>query len=307
LETIMSKTVLVGVDEHPTARDAVVLGAALAAATGCELAVAHIYPLDALAAGASAFDPLRDEAELIVAHAVADHPAARPIVAAAPSIAAGLHRLAAQEEAEIVVVGSSHRGAIGRVALGQHATRVVHGAPCAVAIAPRGLAQHGARLHSLAVALDGSGEAADALAMARRLAEATTADLRLVSVLPPSVAEWGRYRYVPEPPGYEDLAREAAERVLTVARPDEETEVRSGAVATALLDVSREVDLLVLGSRSYGPARRLLLGSVSDVVVRSSSCPVLVLPRTVRPEACRPGRRGERRADVPANQGDQHR
>jgi nucleotide-binding universal stress UspA family protein len=126
-------------------------------------------------------------------------------------------------------------------------------------------------------------------------------------VLPPNIAEWGRYRYVPEPPGYEDLAREAAERVLTVARPGEEAEIHSGAVAAALLDVSREVDLLVLGSRSYGPARRLLLGSVSDVVVRASNCPVLVLPRSARPEECRPRRRAERRSDVPVNQGEPHR
>jgi hypothetical protein len=40
-----------------------------------------------------------------------------------------------------------------------------------------------------------------------------------------------------------------------------------------------------MGSRSYGPSRRLLLGSVSEAVVRSSHCPVVVLPRSARTEA----------------------
>jgi nucleotide-binding universal stress UspA family protein len=41
------------------------------------------------------------------------------------------------------------------------------------------------------------------------------------------------------------------------------------------------LDLLVLGSRGYGPVRRVLLGGVSESVVRRSPCPVLVVPRTV--------------------------
>jgi nucleotide-binding universal stress UspA family protein len=161
----------------------------------------------------------------------------------------------------------------------------VHGAPCAVAIAPRGLAEHGVDVKTVAVAMDRSDEAADALDVARRIAGAMGARVHLVACLPPQVAEWGRYRYVPNQPGYEDLARQIADQVLSVARPDESTEVRDGSVPNALIDVSRSVDLLVMGSRSYGPARRLLLGSVSEAVVRRSHCPVVVLPRSARAEA----------------------
>jgi nucleotide-binding universal stress UspA family protein len=286
----MSKTVLVGVDEHPTAHDAVVLGAALAAATHDELAVAHVYPLDpmadAIALGAPAANPLRDEATEIVRQAIADvAPEARVVVAPARSVAQGMHLQAVGERAEIIVVGSSHRGQVGRAALGTHSTRVVHGAPCAVAVAPRGFAETAAHIRTIAVALDRSEEAADALAFARRVATATDAHLRLVACLPPQVAEWGRYRYVPNQLGYADLARQVADQVLGVARPGEETEVRDGSVAKALIDVSQSVDLLVMGSRSYGPSRRLLLGSVSEAVVRGSHCPVVVLPRSARAES----------------------
>jgi hypothetical protein len=40
-----------------------------------------------------------------------------------------------------------------------------------------------------------------------------------------------------------------------------------------------QVDLLVVGSRSYGPVKRLVLGSASDYLQRHARCSLLVLPR----------------------------
>jgi nucleotide-binding universal stress UspA family protein len=40
-----------------------------------------------------------------------------------------------------------------------------------------------------------------------------------------------------------------------------------------------EVDLLVLGSRGYGPLARALMGSVSRKVVHRAPCPVMVVRR----------------------------
>ena len=40
------------------------------------------------------------------------------------------------------------------------------------------------------------------------------------------------------------------------------------------------MDLLVVGSRGYGPLRRVLLGSVSSELMHSAPCPVMVVPRT---------------------------
>ena len=39
------------------------------------------------------------------------------------------------------------------------------------------------------------------------------------------------------------------------------------------------VDLLVLGSRGYGPVTRVLVGSVSRRAAQEAPCPVLVVPR----------------------------
>jgi nucleotide-binding universal stress UspA family protein len=54
--------------------------------------------------------------------------------------------------------------------------------------------------------------------------------------------------------------------------------------ADVLLRVSQHADVLVCGSRGYGPLRSLLLGGVSRRVVDAAHCPVLVLPRGVEPE-----------------------
>ncbi len=54
----------------------------------------------------------------------------------------------------------------------------------------------------------------------------------------------------------------------------------AGPVADALVDLEpTEHDLLVVGSRGYGPVRRVLLGGVSSRVVRHSRLPVVVATR----------------------------
>jgi nucleotide-binding universal stress UspA family protein len=40
------------------------------------------------------------------------------------------------------------------------------------------------------------------------------------------------------------------------------------------------IDLLVMGSRGYGPIRRTVLGSVSEGLVHAATVPVLVTPRS---------------------------
>ena len=49
--------------------------------------------------------------------------------------------------------------------------------------------------------------------------------------------------------------------------------------ADGLAAASGHVDLLVMGSRAYGPMRAVMLGGVSRRVMTRAACPVLVLPR----------------------------
>jgi nucleotide-binding universal stress UspA family protein len=55
------------------------------------------------------------------------------------------------------------------------------------------------------------------------------------------------------------------------------TEVRYGAPAGVLVDVSHEASLLVVGSRGRGGFAGLLLGSVAQHCVQHAACPVVVV------------------------------
>ena len=57
--------------------------------------------------------------------------------------------------------------------------------------------------------------------------------------------------------------------------------VAIGVPSEALAAFGAEVDLLVVGSRSYGPLRRMMLGSTSLHLAREARCPLLVLPRPI--------------------------
>ncbi len=55
----------------------------------------------------------------------------------------------------------------------------------------------------------------------------------------------------------------------------------SGDVVDALAALDdRDLDLLVCGSRGYGPLRRVLLGGASSKLVRRAATPVMVVPRS---------------------------
>ena len=63
---------------------------------------------------------------------------------------------------------------------------------------------------------------------------------------------------------------------LAAARPaDVEVrgELREGDPASALVEASKDAELLVVGSRGHGAFRELLLGSVSHTCARAARCP----------------------------------
>jgi len=286
----MSGVILVGVDEREPSRDAVALGAALAEALHDELVLLHVYPYDPLAEslliGQMTIEDVKDQSLEIVRKAAEDAPpGTRTLIAPSTSVVAGLHDEAERLGAEMIVIGSSGRGAIGRILLGSHTERVLHSAPCAVAVAPRGLRERGWTARTVAVGFDGSDEARQALEVARRIAASTGATVRLVWVVNAPRGPWRRYRTCPPWEEYEQRGRQEAEaRLAEVAAEGEDTEIRTGDPVDELVAVSADVDLLALGSRRYGPVKRLMLGTTADKVVRDAACPVVAVPRGVREE-----------------------
>lgn len=70
-------------------------------------------------------------------------------------------------------------------------------------------------------------------------------------------------------------AEEAAKRTGARVR----AEAVAGRPADALLALSGQVDLLVIGSRRWGPATRVLLGSTGEAVMHDAACSVVAVPR----------------------------
>ena len=137
------------------------------------------------------------------------------------------------------------------------------------------------------VGVDGSPPSTTALAWAARYADALGASLRAVLAwhypsaagLPPEVRTPEPVRSQVEQSRYEilDKAIESACRDLPTMKVDRK--VVYGHPAQALIDESRNADLLVVGSKGHGGFTGMILGSVSTHCVTHASCPVTVVKR----------------------------
>jgi nucleotide-binding universal stress UspA family protein len=214
------------------------------------------------------------------------------------SAAAALQELAEAEHPRAFVLGSCHRGAVGRVVIGGVAERLLHGSPCPVVVAPRGLAERGpVRLGTVCVGFDGRPEAWTALQRGAQIAAAAGGRLRVAMVVPPLA---GTPTMAVFPPELVEERLKAAQIELEHAvhsvakRLEPAARLLEGSPSQQLADeASVAVDLMVVGSRGYGPLQRVLLGSVSTSLMHSAPCPVMVVPRTAEFDPSGEGLAGE--------------
>ena len=194
----------------------------------------------------------------------------------ASSPARGMTELAEQEHADLLVVGSAKGAAGDRIGLARTAGRLLQGAPCAVAVAPPGLRETGPFRH-IGVAYDGSAEAEKAVRIGFAIAQRDHSATTLYSVLDELVErpEEGRRRLRIE-------LQEKLDRIADSAPGgvNPGTVLLHGPAGKAIADAcDGVVDLLVVGSRGYGPIQRALLGSVSEELIARARHPMLVIPR----------------------------
>jgi nucleotide-binding universal stress UspA family protein len=283
--------ILVGVDGNAGTEDALAFATRLARTTGAGLRLASAYPYEDQPSRASSpeYAVLLEEdtramldriAATLDGDDVASHAIADPLPARA------LHLLAEQTGAALIVVGSTHRGPVGRVLPGSTGERLLHGSPCPVAIVPLGYEkQADAPVTLVGVGYDGSEESSAALGAAGRAARRFSASLRVVRVFDPAQvgtpALMAGATYVSLSKDLEAIQREHLDRAVA-ALPDDvraEAVFLTGTPGRALAAQSELVDLMILGSHGYGPTRAVLLGGVTHAVVREAACPVIVLPR----------------------------
>jgi nucleotide-binding universal stress UspA family protein len=278
----MFKNVLVGVDARPHSQDALVLASRLVDPEGM-LTFVHVHSgeLHPLHAMTPALVREEREASVKLLQAVrgeASSDGAELVSVVAMSPGGGLHAQAEKQSADLLVVGSCSRGAFSRAALGDDARAALNGAPCAVAIATRGYADHPTPISRIGVAYNGSRESKAALDIARQLGQPTRASvhaLEVVSLPRYSVAGLAPLAMAAD---IDALVAEANSRVKEL--PGVEGRAKFGLLGEELAPFSGEMDILVVGSRGYGPMRRLVLGSTASYLERHARCSLLVLPRT---------------------------
>lgn len=198
------------------------------------------------------------------------------------SVPAGLTSAAEELGAEAVVIGSSHRGPIGRVLMGDEGSQFATASPCAVVVTPRGWARKAPdSIGRIGVAYNGTAESKTALESATGLAKSMGASLTLIGVVPHIITP-GRIGLTDQ--GYQGILRDDMTKLLDEAVAGLDVEagqlVCTGYAADELAEASADLDLLVLGSRSYGPVKRVILGGTSVRVMRSAACPVVVVPKS---------------------------
>ncbi len=285
----MSGKIIIGYEPTPQGEDALALGRLFAEILAATPIVATALPWRQSMVGSADLERAL-EADTTEIFAVARE-RLRPLEAetraiADPSPASALFDLAESEQASLVVVGSTHRGRAGRVLPGNVGESLLHGAPCAVGVAPMGFAgEEDRRALRIAVAFDGSAEAWAALETGIGLAERTHGSLGLLTVIEPPRYGTVTSMAILSVAEFHDLERREKERVQQLGLHrvprglEVESRLLSGDAGVVLAEASAEFDLLVAGSRGYGPLRRTILGSASTKLVRTAPCPVLVLPR----------------------------
>ena len=208
------------------------------------------------------------------------------LVLASSSPARAIHELSTTPSTALVVVGSTTRSPVRRVLAGSVAQQLLSGAACPVAVAPHGYHEQETReLTTVGVAFDGSTEAEQALVGARQLAQRAGVALRIITVV--ERVAFGAVPATAMDPAVsasrllEEGLRDVHDRAVGESRDlaGVESVFREGNPVDVLLEQSREVDVLMAGSRGYGPLGAVLLGSTTRELMNGAECPVIVIPR----------------------------
>lgn len=289
----MFNNVLVGVDGRQTGRDAVALASRLIGPDG-RLTLAYVYSSPLRPSHAITPRLLHDEREASVKLLERERDEggldAELVSVVGTSPGRALHQQAEEQHADLLVVGSCSRGVLGRAMLGDDTRDALNGAPCAVAVAAFGYAEHPMPLAKIGAGYDGSPESKLALQTAREIARTTRASVDALEVV--SLPTYGYTGFLPPlaGEGLDERLQEARNRMEQL--PGVHGHAVCGLTGEELATFANTVDLLIVGSRGYGPVKRMMLGSTSSYLQRHARCSLLVMPRGLVAEAAG----GERRS-----------
>lgn len=257
-------SIVIGVDGKGGGDDAVALASVLG--RGAEKwAVVHV-------SAAEAPHIVERDRELL------GHPDADVLLIDAASVGIGLDNVATERGADLVVIGSVHHGAIGRVLMGDDAASVLHHARQPVALAPKGFRDDPAPPKTVGVAYNGAPDSVAALELGERLAGGFGAELRALAIADPDRAPVAVGNGADERAAPQELVARTREQLGSLEKL--ELDVVVGSPEEELVAFSERVDLLLCGSRHNSAIKRLTVGSTSDHLAHNARCPLIVARNT---------------------------
>src|SRR3954454_6956045 len=286
----MFNNVIAGVDGFDGGRDAIALAQAVGAG---RLTLVGVHPHDPFRTRGSVagYETLLhdDTLRALEAARLQAQCDAELVVMGDNSPARGLQQAAEDLGADLLVVGAAHHGPVGRLMLGDVGRSALPHAPCPVAVAPRRCAPTAP--HTVGVGYDGTPEAQAALELAADWAQEHGAALTVwVAWQTPAVPNAAML-----PGDLEQMRADAAHRadeLLAAALAEVASTVAGHVVAGRAVPVlkhaSESLDLLVVGSRGWGPLARVAVGSTSDRLMHHAACAVVVVPRPAHVGAAEP-------------------
>jgi nucleotide-binding universal stress UspA family protein len=299
----MFNSIVVPLDRTSFAEQALPLALAVARQANARLdlvEVHHLYALEDRRAAWVPYEPERDaelrQRERLYLDATAKWMTAVAPVSITASVLPGLAVLpesvaehileqARMREADLIVMATHGRGPWGRLGFGSVADVLVRRAHVPVLLWRPGMILE-SFLDNILIPLDGSALAEKALEPALDMARLMQANCMLLRVVaaPSSFADNGSGG-----PHEEVQAAQYLERIAGIVR-GQGLSVRTRVVvarhpAEGILEeaAAQASNLIVLATHGRGGARRLLLGSVTDKLVRTAAAPVLVYSPQTRP------------------------
>lgn len=288
----MADPVVVGVDGSPSSLDAVEVAAHEAALRGVGLRLVHAFgwpsmhvppggpPWNPAVAGVRELvDDALTKAEERARKAVPQVEVTREVTVGEPLMVLEIE----SRTASLVVVGSRGLGAFGGVLLGSTAVHLTAHGRCPVLVVRGRPDPSGPVL----LAVDGSPAGEEAVGFA--FAEASLRGVDLVALHVWNTWSEPAYQGPVDPldliVDIERLRKEEQRLLDDAVRPWQERYPRStverrlvrSRVRPALIEASRDAQLVVAGARGRGGFTGLLLGSVSQALLHHAHCPVAVI------------------------------
>ena len=204
-------------------------------------------------------------------------------ISAAPTIL----EYASGNNVDLIVMGTHGRRGLGHLLLGSAAEEVVRLAPSPVFTIrelkePKPVMQ----INNILVPIDFSKHSQKALAYASEIAQSYNAQLQVLHIIEetmhPAFSVTGKSSIFDLVPGIKDDSKERTEKMLKEFVSDKVKSkifIKGGRAANDIIKFAKEnpTDLIVIATHGLTGLEHMLLGSVTEKVVRMAHCPVFTV------------------------------